>query len=47
MVANDKDFIAECELAGRDVTAAAISIVREEWTRARYLSAMVNQSTYH
>ena len=40
MVANDKDFIAECELSGRDVTAAAIAIVRDQWTRDRYLSAL-------
>ena len=40
MISNDKDFIAECSLSGRDVVKSARAIVRETWAPDRYLSAI-------
>jgi len=40
LIANDKDFIAECALSGWDVVKTASGIVRETWARERYLSAL-------
>lgn len=40
MIANDKDFIAECALSGWDVLKTASGIVRQTWARDRYLSAI-------
>tara|TARA_R100000808_G_C2142757_1_gene150500 strand:- start:1084 stop:1320 length:237 start_codon:yes stop_codon:yes gene_type:complete len=40
MIANDKDFIAECELRGMDIAKSARDIVRDQWAQARYLSAI-------
>ena len=40
MIANDRDFIAECELRGWDIAKSARDIVRDQWAKDRYLAAL-------